>query len=124
MPRAKLEYITTRNEAKAVGVYFLVGDLDERSKSLLHVGEAEDCQVRLKQHNQTKDFWNVALVIVSKTQHFTKTHVKFLEWFCLNEVTRASRFQLENGVVPSKPHTHLNQFKLIYLITMTIFLRK
>lgn len=105
VPRAKLEYIATRNEAKAVGVYFLVGDPDERSKSLLYVGEAEDCQVRLKQHNQAKDFWNVALVIVSKTQHFTKTHVKFLEWFCLNEVTRASRFQLENGVVPSKPHT-------------------
>ncbi len=81
IPRSKLEFISERNELKNVGIYFLVGGTDEGSKPVVYVGEAEECLVRLKQHNKGKDFWTVALIIISKTKYFTKTHIKYLEWY-------------------------------------------
>ena len=104
IPRAKLDDAAKRKELKNVGIYFLIGDSEFESKPLVYVGEAEDCLVRLKQHNKQKDFWNFAVVIVSKTMFFTKTHVKFLESHSYNEIRKAGRFMLGNQTIPSKPH--------------------
>ena len=104
IPRSKLEDATQRDELSNVGVYFLVGSSEEDAKPLLYVGEAEDCAVRLKQHNKSKDFWNVALAVVSKTKYFTKSHIKFLEWYCHEEAREAGRYRLENAAVPSRPY--------------------
>ena len=104
IPRSKLEDATQRDELSNVGVYFLVGSSEEDAKPLLYVGEAEDCAVRLKQHNKSKDFWNVALAVVSKTKYFTKSHIKFLEWYCHEEAREAGRYRLENSAVPSRPY--------------------
>ena len=104
IPRAKLDEAFQRPELKNVGIYFLVGASDEDSKPMLYVGEAEECLTRLKQQNKSKDFWNTAIVVVSKTQHFTKTHIKFLESYCHNEAQKSGRFKLENASVPVKSH--------------------
>ncbi len=104
IPRSKLEYALTRDELANVGVYLLIGDQEEGSKPLVYIGEAEDCVTRLKQHNKLKDFWNNAIVVVSKTQYFTKTHVKFLEWYSHSEAEKASRYKIDNSNVPSRPY--------------------
>jgi hypothetical protein len=104
IPRAKLDEAAQRPELKNVGIYFLVGASDEDSKATLYVGEAEECLSRLKQQNKSKDFWNTAIVVVSKTQHFTKTHIKFLESYCHLEAQKAGRFKLENASVPTKSY--------------------
>lgn len=103
IPRSKLDYMNSRDELKNVGIYFLIGSSDEEGKALLYIGEAEDCLNRLKQHNTTKDFWTFALVLVSKTQYFTKTHIKFLEYHCYKEAENAGRFILENSTIPTRP---------------------
>nr|WP_321466413.1 GIY-YIG nuclease family protein [uncultured Desulfobulbus sp.] len=104
IPRSSLEDVATRSEVQSVGVYFLIGSSDEGAKPILYIGEAENCFSRLKQHNKTKDFWNVAIIAVSKTQFFTKSHVKFLEWYCHAEALNADRYSLENNQVPTKPY--------------------
>jgi hypothetical protein len=58
----------------------------------------------LKQHNQSKDFWNVAIGITSKTSSFTKGHAKYLEWLCCTKASEAGRCELENSTAPTKPH--------------------
>ena len=102
IPRSKLDDASKREELTGVGVYFLFG-VDE-SKPKVYIGEAENCLVRLKQHNKSKDFWTHAVALVSKTQHFTKTHIKYLEWLCCDIATKAKRFELENGNMPTRPH--------------------
>lgn len=102
IPRAKLEDASKRKELENVGIYILFSPAD--SKSLAYIGEAENSLIRLKQHNKSKDFWTHALVFVSKTQYFTKTHIKFLEWLCCDMALRAGRYGLENGNTPNKPH--------------------
>jgi len=104
IPRAKLDEALKRPELKKVGIYFLLGVSDEDSKPLLYVGEAEPCSKRLKQQNKLKDFWNTAIAVVSKTQHFTKSHIKFLEYYCYSEAEKTGRFKLENATVPTKSY--------------------
>lgn len=104
IPRAQLEVASTRPEMCSPGVYFLVGDVVEAGTAQVYVGEAEDCLVRLKQHQKQKDFWTTIVAAISKTQHFTKTHVKFLEWYCYKAIEKANRYSIENATEPSKPH--------------------
>lgn len=101
-PRNQFDYILTRNELSNVGFYFLFGE-SEIGKPLVYIGEAEDCAVRLSQHQRNKDFWNYAVVIISKINAFTKTHVKFLEHVSIKNAQEVSRWQLENGVNTSMP---------------------
>ncbi len=104
IPRSQLEEAAKRPELSNVGVYFLFGENVSGNSPLLYIGEAEDCCVRLKQHNRNKDWWNFAVVCVSKTAEFTKAHVKYLEWHAHDVATKISRYKLENGNTPPKPH--------------------
>ena len=104
IPRSSVDVAIDRKELQSVGVYFLIGTSDEDAKPLLYVGEAEDCLSRIKQHNKTKDFWSTAIAIVSKTHYFTKSHIKYLEWFCYETAKSVARYQLENSNVPSKSY--------------------
>jgi len=104
VPRAQLDMACSRKELSRVGLYFLFGEVGAEGAPQVYVGEAEDCGVRLKQHNKTKDWWEWALVCVSKTAEFTKSHVKFLEWHCYQEAAAAGRFAVDNSTVPTKSH--------------------
>jgi hypothetical protein len=102
IPRAKLEEAAKRPELNQVGVYILFGEQD--GKALAYIGEAENSLTRLKQHNKAKDFWQQALVFISKTHYFTKTHIKFLEYLSCDIAKKAGRYSLENLTTPPKPH--------------------
>lgn len=104
IPRAKLDLANKREELRQCGVYLLFGTTDDETKPLVYIGEAEDISVRLRQHNKSKDFWSTAVAIVSKTQHLTKTHVKYLEWLSFQEAQNAGRFSTDNSNVPSRPY--------------------
>lgn len=103
VPRNKLEYISTRVELNNVGVYFLFGESAEKAKPIVYIGEAEDCLDRLKQHNRTKEFWNHAVVMVSKINAFTKSHAKYLEHIAVDQAKESNRYDTENQTTPSKP---------------------
>ncbi len=127
IPRSKLDEAALRSELSNVGVYYLFGPVEDEVKPLVYVGEAEDCLVRLKQHNKNKDFWTHALVIVSRTQYFTKTHVKYLESFSYKEVQKVGRFRLENSANPPQPYISesmeadlLDNFETIKVLISTL----
>lgn len=102
IPRNKLEEAAKRNELSNVGIYFLFGSSDEKAKDLVYIGEAEDCYKRIKQHNKAKDFWNHALVVVSKTNSFTKSHVKYLEHFAYKKAKEIGRYEVVNDTIPTE----------------------
>lgn len=104
IPRNKLNEMGLREEAKNVGIYFLFGKSDTDGKPNVYIGEAENCYERLKQHNRDtkKDFWNVAVVVVSRTGSFTKSHVKYLESYCYKQAMSIGRYHIENGNIPTQ----------------------
>lgn len=127
LPRAQLDFSCTRSELANVGLYFLIGDSDSGNIPLLYIGEAEDCTARLKQHNKSKDWWTNAIVCVSKTAGFTKSHVKYLEWYCHQEAEAAGRFKVDNSSVPTKSYVSepmvadlMDHFDTIRILTSTL----
>lgn len=125
IPRSKLDEIAKRNELNNVGIYLLFGS--DESNDMVYIGEAENCLTRLKQHNKTKDFWTHAVAFISKTQYFTKTHIKFLEWLCCEIASNANRFVLENSNTPNKPHVSesveadlYDNFETIQMLSSTL----
>lgn len=101
-PRNQFDYVLTRNELSNVGFYFLFGE-SETGKPVVYIGEAEDCSVRLFQHQRSKDFWNYGIVIISKINAFTKTHAKYLEHTSIKTAQEINRWELENGVNSNMP---------------------
>ena len=105
VPRSQLADFLQMPEAQQVGVYFLMGELSEAGLPRAYIGQSGNVGTRLVQHNQSKDFWNRALVLISLTNSMTQTHAQFLEWFAIAEATKAGRYSLENGNAGSQPYT-------------------
>jgi Domain of unknown function (DUF4357) len=105
VPRSQLAEFLKMPEAQQVGVYFLIGELSEAGLTRAYIGQSGNVGNRLVQHNQSKDFWNRVLVVVSLTNSLTQTHALFLEWFALAEVAKAGRYNLENGNAGARPYT-------------------
>ena len=105
VPRSQLAEFLKLPEAQQVGVYFLLGELSEAGLPRVYIGQSGSVGTRLVQHNQNKDFWNRALVVISLTNSLTQTHALFLEWFAIAAATQAGRYSLENGNAGARPHT-------------------
>lgn len=105
IPRPMLDSFFAMPESNQVGVYFLVGESESTSGGAVYVGQTGDLRTRLNDHNKKKDFWERALVLISRTNSLTQTHAVFLEWHCIQELRKAKRFKDENGNSGSRPHT-------------------
>ncbi len=103
VPRSLLAEFLKTPESLKVALYFLVGELDSSPK--VYVGQTGDLRTRLASHDQKKEFWERALVLISRTDNMTQTHALFLEWYCLQATRNAARFADDNGTAGSKPHT-------------------
>jgi Domain of unknown function (DUF4357) len=105
VPRSQLGDFLKMPEAQQVGVYYLMGELSDAGLPRVYIGQSGNVGSRLVNHNQNKDFWNRAFVVISLTNSMTQTHALFLEWFAINNATKAERCSLQNGNTGAKPHT-------------------
>lgn len=104
VPRSHLAYAKGRPELNHVALYFLFGESDQGAKPLVYIGQTEDVRKRLDRHDATKEFWQVAVLVISRTHSFTQAHIRYLEWLCIKHANEAGRFQVENGNAGSEPH--------------------
>lgn len=102
-PRNKLPEAAKREMIHYTGVYFLFGNVENSSKPLVYIGEAEDCLKRIQQHNRKKDFWTHCVIIATKDNEYTKTDGKYLEHYCLKRAKEIGRYQIENDAGSQKP---------------------
>lgn len=105
VPRSRLDEFVRMPESEQVGVYFLFGSDTELDDPQVYVGQTGDLRTRLSSHHSKKEFWQRALVLISRTNSLTQTHALFLEWHCLKLASEAGRYRVENGNAGSKPHT-------------------
>jgi hypothetical protein len=95
-PRTEFDALLARPELQQSGVYVLTGIDPESGKLMAYIGEAESLVDRLKTHKKL-DFWITALVIVSKDENLTKSHIRYLEGRLITEAEAANRFILSNS---------------------------
>lgn len=106
VPRSLLAEFSQMPESDQVAIYFLFGENADGERQV-YIGQTGSTGSRFASHNRDtkKDFWEKALVVISKTNSLTQTHALFLEWHCLNECRKANRFPDVNGTAGSRPHT-------------------
>lgn len=105
VPRSLLQDFIKMPESDQVALYFLIGESEDGAEQKVYVGQTGDVCARLTKHNKEKEFWERALVLISRTNSLTQTHSLFLEWHCLQAIRKAGRYTDENGNSGSKPHT-------------------
>lgn len=105
IPRLQLSSVKNREELLHPSLYFLVSG----SESIGYIGESENFFHRIKNHDQNKQFWDVAVAIVSTTNSLEKSDVKYLESLAV-ERAQAGSMKIENKTVPAKNNIH--EFKL------------
>nr|WP_286133618.1 GIY-YIG nuclease family protein [Bacillus sp. AFS096315] len=77
-------------------MYFLFGKDEDNAKMQVYIGEAENVNDRIKQHNREKDFWELAIAVLTNNiqNQFTKTDVKYLELCSFEKATEINRFKI------------------------------
>ncbi|MEO6818875.1 MAG: GIY-YIG nuclease family protein [Ginsengibacter sp.] len=101
IPRIKIKDCTDRIDLTSTGVYLLFGK-DEEGKDRVYIGEAESILKRLNQQLTQKDFWNEAIVFISKDENLNKAHIKYLENRLHDIAKSANRYRIDNFVIPTQ----------------------
>jgi translation initiation factor 2 beta subunit (eIF-2beta)/eIF-5 len=102
IPRDDIIKSQDREELKSTGVYFLFGKSDIGLDGTVYIGEAENIYERLKTHLKEKDFWNSALVLISKDDNLNKAHIKYLENRLYTISKQINRYEIKNNSIPTK----------------------
>lgn len=101
IPRIKIKDCTDRADLTSTGVYLLFGK-DEDGKDQVYIGEAESILKRLNQQLTQKDFWNEAIMFISKDENLNKAHIKYLENRLHDIAKSANRYKVDNSIVPTQ----------------------
>lgn len=101
IPRNQIKISEERKDLDNTGVYILFGKDDDGTHTA-YIGEAENIRQRLFQHLSNEDFWNEAIVFISKDNNLNKAHIKYLENRLYEIAVNANRYSLTNKVKPTK----------------------
>lgn len=101
IPRIKIKDCSDRDDLKSTGVYLLFGK-DDTGRDQVYIGEAESILKRLNQQLTQKDFWNEAIVFISKDENLNKAHIKYLENRLHDIAKSANRYTLDNSIIPTQ----------------------
>lgn len=101
IPRIKIKDCIDRADLKSTEVYLLFGK-DDNGKDQVYIGEAESILKRLNQQLTLKDFWNEAIIFISKDENLNKAHIKYLENRLHDIAKSVNRYKLENSVIPTQ----------------------
>ncbi|MDF1884165.1 GIY-YIG nuclease family protein [Sulfurimonas sp. SAG-AH-194-C21] len=104
LPRNMIKDSSNREELSSTGVYFLFGKPDMTSeRNVIYIGEAENIIKRLSQHLNEKDYWNEAVVLISKDDNLNKAHIKYLENRLHHIAVKVNRYEVKNSNTPTQP---------------------
>lgn len=75
--------------------YLLLGT-DELGQPMAYVGQTNDFTVRCNDHKQKKDWWDTALVFVSKADEIFASEVLYLEYIGWKEACERKNYKIAN----------------------------
>ena len=99
--RKHIPVIQKIDELSCPGIYFLISQDENSLQKTIYIGEADEVNLRLKNHIAGKEWWDSFVVFISKDSNLTKSHVRYLEkkfYQIAKENTTA--FNLQNSSEP------------------------
>lgn len=100
-PRTRIAAALARKEAKYTGIHLLLGETEDGS--VAYIGEAASLADRIRNHDQKKDWWSLAVLVTTGANNLNKAHVRYLEARLLQKARQVGRVVLENGNAPNEP---------------------
>ncbi|TGK20294.1 GIY-YIG nuclease family protein [Leptospira fluminis] len=104
VPRASLSlFILNRDESTKTGVYVLSGeDPNSSGRIAVYIGEGDEVKSRLLAHDkdEKKDFWEQALIFITKDLSLTKAHARYLEARLIEIARNVKRVTVVNDTQP------------------------
>ena len=81
LPKDKVAEVGSKHKwMKQHSFYILLGTHPNTGKRIGYVGETNDFTHRVIDHRQKKEYWDTALVFISKSNEIYKSEVKYLEY--------------------------------------------
>lgn len=103
IPREKLSQVAKEELLHQYCFYILLGKTDEGNPKA-YIGQSNDFQRRIKDHQSKKEFWHTALVFVSKANEIYASEVLFLEYLGITKASEINNFSIEeNKQLPQRP---------------------
>jgi hypothetical protein len=107
IPRSRLKILSDpkRTELRKPAFYILLGT-DDDGVPRAYIGETENFEKRVKDHEVKKDFWQKALVFISiGKEGLIKTDVQYLEYKGIKEAKEMGTYLLkDNKQIPNMPN--------------------
>lgn len=104
LPRDKVTEVAKKQpHLQQYGFYILLGR-DKNMKPMAYVGQTNDFTNRVNDHKQKKDFWDTALVFVSKSDEIFPSEALYLEYLGWKAAKEANNYIIENSKDINEPH--------------------
>ncbi len=103
VPRDKMEQVSSEKMLHQYCTYILLGKT-KTGKPKAYIGQSNDFLHRIIDHKAKKDFWDTALVFVSKANEIYASEVLYLEYLGIKLAKEAETYSLDdNKQIPQKP---------------------
>lgn len=104
LPRDKVAEVAKKQpHLQQYGFYILLGR-DKDRRPMAYVGQTNDFTNRVNDHKQKKDFWDTALVFVSKSDEIFPSEALYLEYLGWKAAKNADNYIIENSKDINEPH--------------------
>lgn len=104
LPRDKVAEVAKKQpHLQQYGFYILLGR-DKNMKRMAYIGQTNDFTNRVNDHKQKKDFWDTALVFVSKSDEIFPSEALYLEYLGWKAAKEAGNYIIENSKDINEPH--------------------
>lgn len=104
LPRDKVAEVAKKQpHLQQYGFYILLGR-DKNMKRMAYIGQTNDFTNRVNDHKQKKDFWDTALVFVSKSDEIFPSEALYLEYLGWKAAKEAGNYVIENSKEINEPH--------------------
>ncbi len=100
IPRPLLSEAKTIKGTDCPGIYFLINEDEENKIAKIYVGQTRNGIARLEDHNQTKVFWNKAIMFLSDSKTFSLDIISGLEEYAIVKAYESNRYSVENKIKP------------------------
>lgn len=100
IPRPLLTEAKKKTGINRPGIYYLISENDENKIAQIYVGQTRNGVNRLDSHNQSKDFWNKAIMFLADSKTFSLDMISGLEAYAIKKATESRRYKVENAVNP------------------------
>lgn len=97
LPRDKVSEVGKHYPALHQHCFYILLGKDKNRRNMAYIGKTQDFTERVNDHKIKKEFWDIALVFVSKSNEIFDSEILYLEYLGYKAATEAGNYVIENS---------------------------